>query len=189
MGSEEIVPSFKVPLPSDIILYLYGPIGEEIDYVNMIHTVRYAEPDQHIVIHINSPGGSLSTCLAILNAIRACQGVVTTILDGEACSAAAMIWLAGHSKMIGSKHVYLMTHEAGWTMGGKTSEHATQVSIMKKIVNGLIEELAGGLLTKSEMKDLNKGIDIYLTGSEIIERVGASVQPEEATDGLEETSK
>lgn len=188
LGSEDVVPSYKVPVPSDIILYLYGPIGEEIDYVSMIHTIRYAEPGQEIVIHINSGGGSLSTCLAILNAIRSCEGNVTTVIDGEACSAAAMIWLAGHKKVISSKHVYLMLHQAGWTMGGKTAEHNVQVNLMNKVVGSLIEELGSNLLTKSEAKDLNKGVDIYITGSEIIERVGASIEPESAGEGEESQS-
>jgi ATP-dependent protease ClpP protease subunit len=181
-GMDDIVPSFSVPLPDDQVFYIYGEIEEELDYVDMIHSIRYASPGQQIVIHIASPGGSLNVCLAVINAIRASAGEVITILDAEACSAAAMIWLSGHKKIIGSRHTYLMLHEAGWVAGAKTSEHARQVEIMKKVTNGLIEEIAGKLLTTAEMEDLNKGVDVYLSGTEITER--CTVSP--AEDGGEE---
>ena len=168
----DIVPRYSAKVPDDTIFYLYGEILEPIEYTEMVHSIRYAEVGQQILIHINSVGGCLSTCLSIVNAIRSSAAIITTIVDGEACSAAAMIWLAGHTRVIASSHCFFMLHEAGWAMHGKTSEHETQTKIMKKVVNGLVEEMAQGLLTEEEKADFNKGLDIYLHGSEIIDRVG-----------------
>ncbi len=178
-GMDDIVPSFKMPLPSDEIFFIYGEIIEPLDYVDMIHSIRYAEHGQEITIHINSPGGDLGTGLAIINAIKGSVAEVTTVIDGEACSAAAMIWLAGHNKVIGSKHCYMMVHESSWIAGAKTSEHARTVEIMKKVISGLVDDLASGLFTPQEIEDVNKGMDIYLSGTEIAERVGFVKQSEQ----------
>lgn len=178
-GDVDFVPNFESENPPDKVFYLYGPIEEEIEYVDMIQDIRYAPEGQIITIHINSPGGCLSTCLAIINAIQASRAQVIGVIDGEACSAAAFIWLSCHSKVIASKHVYFMVHEAGWLMHGNASEHQSQVLLMKKIVKGILLEFSKGLLKEEEFKDFDKGIDIYLTGEEIVERIGTTVtQPE-----------
>lgn len=169
-NSLEVVPSYKFKIPDDLVYYLYGEIIDAVEYTDMIHSIRYAEPDQQISMHINSEGGSLDTCLAIINAIMASQANVITIIDGQACSAAAMIWLAGHQKALASKHCFLMVHSASWAMYGKTSDHEVQTKIMKKIVNGLIKSFSSNLFKAEEIDDISKGVDIYLTGEEIAER-------------------
>lgn len=165
-----LVQSFEARNPSDKWFYLYGPIEDEIEYVDMLHEIRYAEPGQQIIIHINSEGGSLSSCLAIINAIKASAAEVITINDAEACSAAAMIWLAGHHRVIASKHVFMMLHEASWGMRGNASEHQRQVALLKKIIRDLIDDFGAWAITPEEMLDFDKGIDVYITGEQIIAR-------------------
>lgn len=175
LGGEEPVRHFRVPIPDDSVFYLYGDIGEQQDYVDMIHEIRYADPGKIINIHINSSGGCLSSALAIINSIRSCQGQVVTIIDGEACSAAAMIWLAGHKKILSSEDIFFMLHQVGWGMQGKQAEHEVQIGIINKITKSLIDKLSGNLLTRKEKSDFSKGIDVYLHGSEILKRVGKEV--------------
>jgi ATP-dependent protease ClpP protease subunit len=170
-GSQHgLVQSFESKNPSDKAFYLYGPVEDPEEYVDLIHEIRYAEPEQQITLHINSGGGALSTCLSIINAIKASQAEVVTVIDGEACSAAAMIWLAGHRRVIASKHVFFMLHEAGWAMVGNASEHQRQVLLLKKIIRGLIDDLALWVVTPEELEDFDKGIDVYITGDQIVER-------------------
>lgn len=176
-GMNEAAPRFSTPLPPDEIFYLYGAIGDPIEYVDMIHTIQLAVEDTIVVLRINSEGGSLAACLAIVNAIKRSRATILTIIDGEACSAAAMIWLAGHQRAIASEHVFFMVHQAGWGMQGKTSEHDTQVKIMSKVVNAMITDLAPTLLTASEWSDFNKGIDVYLHGSDLLSRMTELQEP------------
>ncbi len=170
------VPRKTIKLPPDEVFYLSGAIGEPKDYVDMIHTIRFAEEESQITIYINSPGGDLYTCLQVVNAIENSRAEVMTILDGEASSAAAIIWLAGHKKALSSEHVTLMLHQAGWSMYGKQSEHETQTKIMKVTIQRLLDAYCTkGLLSDDEISDLNKGLDIYLHGSQIIERLKADL--------------
>ena len=170
---------FQMPSEPPLILYVYDEIGPPVDYVEFVHTLRYAAPDQEIIIHINSPGGHLSSCLSIINAIGASEGNITTVVDGDAYSAAAMIWLAGHTKAIASPHVSVMVHGASVGFNpAKTSDINNSNKATDKIIEGLLDDLAVGFLTTQEREDIRKGVDVYLVGSEIIDRL----PPEEEVD-------
>lgn len=155
-----------------VVLYIYDEIGPEVDYVDFVHALRYAPAGQDITIHINSPGGCLNSCLSIINAIDASEANITTVVDGEAASAAAMIWLAGHQKIIASKHILVMLHGAstGYTHS-KIADINNTNRATDRIVESLLDELTVGILTDDERADIRKGVDVYLTGSDIIERL------------------
>lgn len=163
---------FETPVEPPLVLYVYDEIGPPVDYVEMVHTLRYAPKGQDIVIHINSPGGSLNSCLSIINAMGASEADITTVVDGEASSAGAMIWLAGHQKAIASPHVSVMVHGASVGFNpAKTSDINNSNKATDKIIEGLLDDLADGFLTDEEREDIRKGVDVYLVGSEIIERL------------------
>lgn len=174
---------FAVPDSSPpLILYIYEEIGPEVDYVEFVHALRYAEPGQPVTIHINSPGGNLNSCLSIINAMQSSEAEIVTVVDGEASSAAAMIWLAGHVKLIASRHTVVMLHGAGTGYGyAKTSSIITSAQNIDKLVEALLDDLSDGFLFEEEREDIRKGVDVYVTGTEIIERLGLA-----ATQGTEE---
>lgn len=163
----------------DLVLYIYDDIGPEVDYVDFVQALRYAPEGQNITIHINSQGGNLCSCMSIINAIRASGADITTVVDGEAASAAAMIWLAGHNKLIASRHTIVMLH--GASVGydrSKTVDIVTGTMATSKLVEGLLDDLTDGFLTDEERNDIRKGMDVYLTGTEILKRFGPQVEGE-----------
>lgn len=158
-----------------LILYIYDPIGLEVDYVDFCHAIRYAPEDMDITIHINSPGGNLNSCLAIINAIKVSEANIVTVVDGEAASAAAMIWLAGHTKVVGSEHTVVMLHGASeGYYPTKVSDIANSTKTTTRIIESLLDDLAKGFLTEDERSDIRKGVDVFLTGRDIIDRMGIS---------------
>jgi ATP-dependent protease ClpP protease subunit len=162
---------FEIPKEPDLVIYIYDEIGDEVDYVEFVHTVRYATKDQHITIHINSPGGNLITCLSIINAMNASEADITTVVDGEAASAAAMIWLAGHNRLIASPHVLVMLHGASSGFNqSKISDITNSAQTTNRMVESLLDDLTDDLLTDDERSDIRKGVDIYITGKDIIKR-------------------
>lgn len=172
---------FEVPTEPDLVLYIYDSIGPEVDYVEFVHALRYAPEGQEITIHINSPGGNLSSCLSIINAIEASEANITTIVDGEAASAAAMIWLSGHAKLIASRHTVVMLHGAGCGFGySKTSDIINSTQTTNRIVEALLDDLTIGFLTEDERDDIRKGVDVYLTGTDIVERLSLSPEGTES---------
>jgi ATP-dependent protease ClpP protease subunit len=171
---------YEGPSVSPIILYIYDDIGPEVDYVDFVHTLRYAPAGQDITIHINSPGGNLNSCLSIINAIAASEANINTVVDGEAASAAAMIWLAGHTKLIASKHTMVMLHGASVGYNpSKTADIVNSTQATNKVVEALLDDLTSDILTEVERNDIRKGMDIYLTGADIIDRLSLAEDQEE----------
>lgn len=171
---------YEGPTVPPIIMYIYDDIGPEVDYVDFVHTLRYAPAGQDITIHINSPGGNLNSCLSIINAIAASEANITTVVDGEAASAAAMIWLAGHAKLIASKHTMVMLHGASVGYNpSKTADIVNSTQATNKIVEALLDDLTSDILTETERNDIRKGMDIYLTGADIVERLNLVGDQEE----------
>ena len=60
----------------------------------------------NLTVRINSMGGSVSEGLAIYNLLSDFKGNVTTIVDGFACSAASVVFMAGHKRIVPEKVDY-----------------------------------------------------------------------------------
>ncbi len=105
-------------------LYIYGDIRKP----NMWDTLfgiddptrsdAYSFKDQlkavdtpNLLVRINSYGGSVSEALAIYSLLQTFPGTVTTIVDGFACSAASVIFMAGKNRIVPESGL-LMIHNA-----------------------------------------------------------------------------
>lgn len=178
---------YEAPVEPPLIIYIYDEIGPEVDYVELCHAIRYAPEGRQITIHINSPGGNLNSCLSIVNAIQSSAANIVTVVDGEAASAAAMIWLAGHEKIIASRHTVVMLHGASvGYMPSKVSDIANSTQATTKITEALLDDLTEDFLTDEEREDIRKGVDVFLTGTDIIERMGLGEDEEEVIDNSQE---
>ena len=67
----------------------------------------------NLTVRINSYGGVVSEGLAIYNLLKSFKGNVKTIVDGFACSAASVIFMAGKERVVPESSL-LMIHNA-WT--------------------------------------------------------------------------
>ena len=102
---------------------------------------QYDIPMPEIKIHINSEGGDLFAGLSMSDAIRLCKVPVTTIIEGEAASAATIISVVADKRMI-TKNSYMLIHQMSTGFWGKYNEfldemknQKTLMDIMKKIYN------------------------------------------------------
>lgn len=92
------------------------------DALNMIDT-------PNLVVRINSYGGSVSEGLTIYSLLSEFKGKLTTIVDGFACSAASVIFMAGTNRIV-PENGLLMIHNA-WT------EAKGDSNAMKKVAEDL----------------------------------------------------
>lgn len=126
-----------------------------------------------IIIYINSPGGSVTAGLAILDEIakRQKEGiVVSTIALGSAASMAAVILASGTygHRSVGS-HAEIMIHQV---LGGVTGQaadieiRAAHIRNVKDHINGLLAALTGKSSIQIQ-KDTER--DHYMTAQEAID--------------------
>lgn len=125
-------------------LYLYGEIrkdnlieewlgieGSNADAVTLREALEMVDTPK-LTVRINSMGGSVSEGLAIYNQLNDFKGEVTTIIDGFACSIAAVIFMAG-DKRIANEGSLLMIHNAWSNITGDHNDLAKASEDLKKI--------------------------------------------------------
>ncbi len=117
--------NFKKINEQETELYIYGPIEEKTWIDDWLGTgdkkteafelkdalARVDTPN--LTVRINSYGGEVSEGLAIYGLLSTFKGKVKTIVDGFACSAASVIFMAGEERIV-PENGLLMIHNA-WT--------------------------------------------------------------------------
>ena len=133
--------NFKKINESETELYVYGDIRKK-DWIDewlgtgQDATDAYSLKDAlttvdtpNLTVRINSYGGSVSEGLAIYSLLSEFKGHLKTIVDGFACSAASVIFMAGQERVV-PENGLLMIHNA-WT------EARGDSNAMKKVAEDL----------------------------------------------------
>ena len=170
MGKEKI-PSYRqvvhVPIHH---FYILGEIDEPDSYLDLIHTLKTAEEHESIFMYINSEGGSLYTTIQIINAMQNCHGTVITCLEGQACSAATMIFLAGHKHIINPFGAF-MIHKYSHGVVGKGSDVTAQVMFTERYYDELAYALYPDVMTTEEIRQMLDGKDFWFSSQQVQERL------------------
>ena len=81
-------------------LYLYDEIYDPQYYSKLFEIIRKLQENDALDIHLNSPGGSLTTLVAFVNVLQESDATVTMYIDGFAESAAAILAFTGDELVI-----------------------------------------------------------------------------------------
>lgn len=133
--------NFKKVNESETELYIYGDIrkkdwidswfgtGQDKTDAYSLKDALSAVDTPNLTVRINSYGGSVSEGLAIYGLLSEFKGHLKTIVDGFACSAASVIFMAGQERVV-PENGLLMIHNA-WT------EAKGDSNAMKKVAEDL----------------------------------------------------
>lgn len=87
---------------------------------------------KEVVLHINSPGGSVADGTAIYNMLKADPRPVTVIVDGVAASIASVVAMAGDTiQMPGN--TFMMIHDPGVIMAGNFADFRHAADTLDKM--------------------------------------------------------
>lgn len=120
-----------------------------------------------ITLYINSPGGSVTAGLAIIDAMNRCKNNVATLCTGCAASMAAVILACGtKGKRFITPYAEVMIHQPLGGVSGQASDierAAEHISRMKELLTNMLVEKTGQ--TKKRIAaDCDR--DTYLTADE-----------------------
>ncbi|MEK7650758.1 MAG: ATP-dependent Clp protease proteolytic subunit [Patescibacteria group bacterium] len=153
----------------DRIIFLGGPIDDHVANI-IIAQLLFLEsegPKKDITMYINSPGGSVSAGLAILDTMNYVKSDVSTICVGLAASAAAVILSAGKKgKRLALPNAEIMIHQPMAGMEGQASDiaiTAKQILKIKEKLNKILAKNTGKPVTQVE-KDSDR--DYYMSADE-----------------------
>ncbi len=136
------------------IIFLGGPIEDYTANLVIAQLLFLAseDPKKDIQVYINSPGGSVTAGLAMLDTMNFIKPDVSTVCVGIAASAAAIILAAGaKGKRFALPNAEVMIHQP-W---GGAQGQATDIEITAKHILGTRDRL-NKILSKATGKPLSQ---------------------------------
>lgn len=158
-------------LLKDRIIFLNEVNDQSADLVvAQLLFLESENPDKDITLYINSPGGSVTAGLAILDTMNFISPDVSTVVVGLAASMGAMLLMSGtKGKRYALPNSEIMIHQPSGGARGQASDieiTARQIAKCKEKLNKIVVEQTGQLLHKVE-KDMDR--DTYMDSMEALE--------------------
>jgi ATP-dependent Clp protease, protease subunit len=136
------------------IIFLGTPINDDVanSIIAQLLFLEKQDPEKDITLYVNSPGGQVTSTLAMYDTMNHVKPDVSTVCLGMAASGGAMILLGGaKGKRFALPHSEIMIHQPlGGTEGQATdiAIHAEHIIGMKDLLNSLIAKHSGQPLDK-----------------------------------------
>ena len=156
-------------LLKDRIIFIGTEINDQVAnvVVAQLQFLRMEDPKKDISIYINSPGGSVTSALAMLDTMSYIKPDVATICVGMAASAGALLLSAGKKgKRYSLPNSEIMIHQPSGGAQGQASDieiTAKQIVKMRERLNKIMAKNTGQPLDQIE-KDSDR--DYHMTAEE-----------------------
>jgi len=141
-------------LLKDRIIFLGGAIDDQIAnlVIAQLLFLEAEDPDKDIHLYINSPGGVVTSGMAIYDTMQYIKAPVSTICVGQAASMAALLLAAGENgKRFSLKNSRIMIHQPLGGFQGQATDihiHAREILRMKEILSQLLADHSGQPIEK-----------------------------------------
>jgi ATP-dependent Clp protease protease subunit len=138
------------------IVFVNGPIDDSVASVVCAQLLFLESQDQNkdIFMYINSPGGVVSSGLAMYDTMQYIKPDVSTVCIGQAASAGSLLLMAGAAgKRISLPHSKIMIHQPSGGYQGQATDieiHAQEILKTKRTLNGLYAKHTGTPLNQIE---------------------------------------
>jgi ATP-dependent Clp protease protease subunit len=153
-------------LLKDRIIFLGTVIDDDVANV-IIAQMLYLEsddPDKEIFFYLNTPGGNVSSGMAIYDTMRYIRPSVCTVCMGQAASMGALLLAAGEKgRRTALPHSRILIHQPLGGFYGQATDidiQAREILRMKEELNVILADLTGQPLSKIQM-DTER--DYYMT--------------------------
>jgi len=141
-------------LLKDRIVFLGTAIDDNIANL-VVAQMLYLEsedPDKEIFFYLNSPGGHVSSGLAIYDTMQYIKSPISTVCMGQAASMAAILLAAGtKGKRFALPHARILIHQPLGGFQGQATDidiQAKEILRLKDELNRILSQLTGKPLAK-----------------------------------------
>jgi ATP-dependent Clp protease protease subunit len=131
------------------VIFLVGPVEDDVANL-IIAQLLYLEsenPDKDINLYINSPGGSVTSGLAIYDTMQFIKPNVSTMCVGQAASMGALLLAGGEKeKRYCLPHSRVMIHQPMGGFQGQASDidiHAREILHARERLNKILSDHTG----------------------------------------------
>lgn len=156
-------------LLKDRIIFLGGGIDDVVanSIIAQLLFLDSQNPKEDIKLYINSPGGQVTSALAVYDTMQYVKADVSTICIGMAASAAALLLSAGEKgKRIALPNSEILIHQVMGGASGQASDidiHARHILKIRQKLNEIMAKHTGQPLSRVE-KDTDR--DYFMSADE-----------------------
>lgn len=153
----------------DGIIFLGGPIDDHMAnlIIAQLLFLQSEDPKKEISLYINSPGGSVTSTLAIIDTMNHIKNDISTVCVGIAASGAALVLSAGtKGKRMALPNSEVMIHQPLGGAEGQASDieiSAKHILKTRAILNKLLAKNTGQSVSRIE-KDVDR--DFFMDADE-----------------------
>ena len=139
-------------LLKDRIVFVGGEIDDDMAnaIVAQLLFLQAQDAEKEVSMYINSPGGSVTAGLAILDTMKMVKCPVATYCVGQAASMGAVLLASGEKgRRFALRHARIMVHQPWGGAQGKASDieiTAREILRLKEMLNGILAEASGRTL-------------------------------------------
>ena len=159
-------------LLKDRVVMLYGPVNDMISnlIVSQLLFLESENPEADINLYINSPGGAVTSGMAIYDTMQYIKPDVSTIVMGQAASMGSLLSCAGaKGKRYMLPHARHMIHQPLGGASGQATDVQIQVEELMRWKETLLEVYAKhtGKSTAILKQDMER--DNFMSATEAVE--------------------
>ena len=149
-------------LLKDSIIFIGQPIDDSLSnlVIAQMLFLEADDPDRDISIYINSPGGSVTAGLAILDTMRFVKPHISTFCVGQAASMAAVLLSAGEKgKRFALPNSRIVIHQPLGGVQGQASDidiQAREILRMREALNKILVETPARSTSKRIAEDTDR---------------------------------
>jgi len=136
-------------LLKDRVVFIVGGIEDQVAnlVVAQLLFLESENPEKDIHLYINSPGGVVSSGLAIYDTMQFIQSDVSTICVGQAASMGSLLLAGGtQGKRYCLPHSRIMIHQPSGGFQGQASDidiHAREILALRERLNQILSKHSG----------------------------------------------
>jgi ATP-dependent Clp protease, protease subunit len=151
------------------IVFLGGPIDDDVAnlVIAQLLFLEAEDPKKDISLYINSPGGSVTATLAMVDTMNHVKPAVSTVCVGMAASGAAILLSSGaKGKRYSLPNAEVMIHQPHGGAEGQATDieiTAKQILKLRERLNRMLARNTGQTLEKIE-KDVER--DFFMSADE-----------------------
>jgi len=138
------------------IIFLNGPIDDSVAALvcSQLLFLESENPTKDISMYINSPGGIVTSGLAIYDTMEYIRPEVSTVCMGQAASMGSLLLTAGAAgKRYCLPNARIMTHQPSGGFQGQATDieiHAKEILDLRQRLNGIYEKHSGKTIKQIE---------------------------------------
>lgn len=147
VGDRELYSDIYSRLLKERIVFVLGQVEDNManSIVSQLLYLQSEDPEAHINMYINSPGGSVTAGLSIYDTMSTISCPIHTYVMGQACSMGAFLLSAG-DKRFGMRSSRIMIHQPLGGYQGQATDieiHTNEMLRLKTYLNQVLSANTG----------------------------------------------